>query len=209
MAIITSPRPLHGCLRLRLEPGFAPPSQFPGEGDEVFSSDRLARPAKLAGGGDPPAPQSLERLQAEYDQQIAKGGRDGPSFGIEVDDVFIGQCALFNFDAVARTSEIGITIGDEKYLGRGFGREAIGLLVEYGFVHRNIHKVWLHVHARTERAKRAYSACGFIEEGRLRDHVWSNGGYDDLSVMGLMANDWKNHVTGRSPDTPPSPRIHE
>lgn len=144
---------------------------------------------ELAGGGDPPTPQSLERLESEYDQESAKGGRDGPSFGIEADGQFIGQCALFNFDAIARTSEIGITIGDRKYWGRGYGREAIALLVEYGFMQRNLRKVWLHVHAGNLRAQRAYLACGFAEEGRLREHVWSNGKYDDLLVMGLMVGE--------------------
>lgn len=150
---------------------------------------------ELAGGGDPPTPQSLERLQSEYDQQTAKGGRDGPSFGIEADGQLIGQCALFNVDPIARTSEIGITIGDKKYWGRGFGREAIELLVEYGFVHRNLRKIWLHVHAENKRAHRVYSASGFSEEGRLREHVWSNGRYDDLLVMGLMVEQWQNHLT--------------
>jgi RimJ/RimL family protein N-acetyltransferase len=145
---------------------------------------------ELAGGGDPPTPQSLERLQAEFDEQAAKGGRDGPSFAIEADGKFIGQCALFNLDATGRTSEIGITIGDKEYLGRGYGREAIALLVEHGFLHRNLRKVWLHVHGANGRAQRAYAACGFVEEGRLRQHVWSNGAYDDLLVMGLLVDDW-------------------
>jgi hypothetical protein len=35
---------------------------------------------ELAGGGDPPLPQSLARLQAEYDQDAARGGRDGTHF---------------------------------------------------------------------------------------------------------------------------------
>jgi hypothetical protein len=48
---------------------------------------------ELAGGGDPPMPQSLARLEAEYEQEAAKGGRDGTSFGIEADGKFIGQCA--------------------------------------------------------------------------------------------------------------------
>jgi RimJ/RimL family protein N-acetyltransferase len=148
---------------------------------------------ELAGGGDPPAPQSLERLQANYDQQAAKGGRDGPAFGIEVNGRYVGQCALFNIDAVARTSEIGITIGDKTYWGRGFGREAIELLLAYGFVHWNLHKIWLRIHAANERAQRAYSACGFGEEGRLREQVWSNGKYDDLLIMGLTAEHWRNH----------------
>lgn len=144
---------------------------------------------ELAGGGDPPTPQALERLQAEFDQESAKGGRDGASFAIEVDDVFIGQCALFAEDPVARICELGITIGDKNYWGQGYGREAIGLLVEYGFRYRNLHKIWLRVHAANERAIRAYRACGFVEEGRLRQHVWSDGQRDDLVIMGLLRED--------------------
>ncbi len=141
---------------------------------------------ELAGGGDPPTPQSLERLQADFDREAASGGRDGAAFAIEVDSVFIGQCALFAEDAVARVCELGITIGDKRYWGQGYGREAIGLLVAYGFRHRNLHRIWLRVHANNERAIRSYRACGFVEEGRLRQHVWSNGRRDDLVVMGLL-----------------------
>ncbi len=141
---------------------------------------------ELAGGGDPPAPQSLERLQSEFDQEIAKGGRDGASFAIEVDGVFIGQCALFAEDAVGRTCELGITIGDKAYWNQGYGREAIGLLIDYGFRHRNLHRIWLRVHAANRRAINAYRACGFVEEGRLRQHVWSDGRRDDLVIMGLL-----------------------
>lgn len=144
---------------------------------------------ELAGGGDPPAPQSLERLQSEFDQEAARGGRDGASFAIEVDGVFIGQCALFDEDSVGRTCELGITIGDKAYWNQGFGREAVGLLVDYGFRHRNLHRIWLRVHAANERAIKAYRACGFVEEGRLRQHVWSDGRRDDLLVMGLLRED--------------------
>jgi RimJ/RimL family protein N-acetyltransferase len=146
---------------------------------------------ELAGGGDPPTPQSLARLEAEYDQEAAKGGRDGPAFAIEADGKFIGQCALFNINPHAQTCELGITIGDKAYWGRGYGRESISLLVEYAFRHRNFHKVWLEVHASNARALRAYAACGFRQEGRLRAHVWSNGEYDDLIVMGLLRTEWR------------------
>ena len=111
---------------------------------------------ELAGGGDPPLPQSLARLEAEFNAGIEGGGRDGTQFAIEVDDVFIGQCALFAFDAVARRAELGITIGDKDYWGKGYGREAVQLLVDYGFRHHNLHRIWLEVHARNQRAIRAY-----------------------------------------------------
>jgi RimJ/RimL family protein N-acetyltransferase len=145
---------------------------------------------ELAGGGDPPLPQSLSRLQAEFDQEASKGGRDGTHFAIEADGRFIGQAVLFNPDHVARTCELGIAIGDKTYWSRGYGRDAITLLTQYAFQHHNYHKIWLRVLASNQRAIRAYTACGFLEEGRLRAHVWSNGRYDDLLHMGLLRSDW-------------------
>jgi RimJ/RimL family protein N-acetyltransferase len=145
---------------------------------------------ELAGGGDPPMPQSLARLEAEYEQDLARGGRDGGGFAIEADGKFIGQCALFNFDTTAQTCELGIAIGDKDYWGKGYGREAITLLLDYAFRLRNFRKVFLRVHAKNERAMRAYHACGFVEEGRLRAHVWSNGSYDDLVYMGVLRDEW-------------------
>jgi RimJ/RimL family protein N-acetyltransferase len=141
---------------------------------------------ELAGGGDPPLPQSLERLQAEFDAGAAQGGRDGLSFAIEVDGVYVGGCSLFQINEVARCAMLGIGIGDKAYWGQGYGREAVALLVDYGFRHHNLHRIWLRVHGRNERAQRAYRACGFVEEGRLREHVWSDGAFDDLVLMGIL-----------------------
>lgn len=145
---------------------------------------------ELAGGGDPPMPQSLERLQAEFDENASKGGRDGASFVIEADGKVIGGCGLFHFDETAQTCELGIGIGDKAYWGRGYGREAIKLLLDYAFRLRNFRKVWLRVNGNNERGIRAYRACGFVEEGRLRTHVWSNGQYVDLVHMGLLRDEW-------------------
>lgn len=144
---------------------------------------------ELAGGGDPPTPQSLERLQADFDAGVTKGGRDGLSFAIEADGQYIGGCALFQVDDVARTAALGITIGNKTYWGRGYGREAVHLLVDYAFRLRNLRRVWLTVNGNNERAIRAYQACGFVEEGRQRQHVWSNGEYVDLVYMGLLRNE--------------------
>jgi RimJ/RimL family protein N-acetyltransferase len=144
---------------------------------------------ELAGGGDPPMPQSLARLEAEFDQSVSQGGRDGAGFVIETEGVVIGQCALFNFSEYHHTCELGITIGDKDYWGRGYGREAVGLLLDYAFRLRGVRKVSLQVNGNNERAIRSYKACGFIEEGRLRKQVWSNGGYIDLVCMGILRDE--------------------
>jgi RimJ/RimL family protein N-acetyltransferase len=145
---------------------------------------------ELAGGGDPPMPQSLERLQADFDRQAAEGGRDGAWFAIEIEGKFVGQCGLFDFNTTSHTAQLGIAIGDKAYWGRGYGREAVTLLVDYAFRYRNFRRVWLWVHADNERAIRAYRACGFLEEGRLREHVYSNGRYVDAVQMGVLRAEW-------------------
>jgi RimJ/RimL family protein N-acetyltransferase len=67
----------------------------------------------------------------------------------------------------------------------------VNLLVEYAFVFQNVRRVHLTVNGNNERAIRAYQACGFVHEGRLRAHVWSNGAYVDLLYMGVLRDEWE------------------
>jgi RimJ/RimL family protein N-acetyltransferase len=146
---------------------------------------------ELAGGGDPPEPQALARLEAQFDENLHRGDREGMNFAIEADSKYIGSCGLFHLDLVAHTCELGIGIGDKQYWGRGYGRDAVRVLLDYAFHLRNFHKVWLQVNGNNERGIHAYRACGFVEEGRLRKHVWNNGAYVDLVHMGILCDEWK------------------
>lgn len=145
---------------------------------------------EVLGGGDPPMPQALARLQASFESDWSRGGRDGTAFALEVAGQFIGQAALFQFDTVAQTCALGITIGDSSFRGKGYGKEAVELLLGHAFQHRNQHKVWLTVNGNNGRAIRAYRACGFVEEGRLRQQVWNSGAYIDLVYMGVLRLEW-------------------
>jgi RimJ/RimL family protein N-acetyltransferase len=150
---------------------------------------------ELASSSDPPLPQALERLAAEFVNATSTGGRDGSWFAIDVGGVCVGECALDNFDFASASAELCITIGERECWGRGYGREAVELLLWHAFMHRNIRRVWLRVQARNERAIRSYRAVGFVEEGRLRQHVWNAGAYDDAVIMGILRNEWQaTHV---------------
>jgi RimJ/RimL family protein N-acetyltransferase len=151
---------------------------------------------ELAGGGDPPQPLSLQRLRERFDREAREGTQDKIDFIIEADKECIGECGLFHIDLAARHCELGITIGEREYWGRGYGREAVGLLLDYAFRVRNFRRVWLEVHAANERAIRAYTACGFVEEGRMREHIWLAGRYVDNVIMGVMRGEWKASLAG-------------
>ncbi len=157
---------------------------------------------ELAGGGDPPMPRPLAFLVAEHEGRAAKGGRDGSHFVIEAAGAVIGICGLSHFDLWHRTCELGITIGDRAYWGRGYGREVVALLLGYAFRYHNMRKVFLRVWSNNERGIRAYRACGFVEEGRLREHVWSDGRYHDLIYMGVLRREWAGETpAGQTPVT--------
>src|SRR3954447_14310351 len=137
--------------------------------------------AELLGGGAPPRPHTLAEV-TEFFDNLAKD-RNQVNFAIEAEGKLIGDCGLHAFDQHAGTAELGIGIGDREYWGRGYGREAVSLLVDYGFRMHNLRKVWLTAYGSNERAIRSYRAAGFTEEGRQREHAWSGGRYEDLVLM--------------------------
>lgn len=143
----------------------------------------------VLGDDEPPMPRTLESFREHIKKLLGKPEEEA-IFAIEADGALIGSCSLFHFDPTARNAELGILIGDRNYWGRGYGREAVGLLLEYAFRYRNQHKVYLGTFADNERAIRSYRACGFVEEGRLREHAWVDGDYKDLVYMGIMRSEW-------------------
>lgn len=145
--------------------------------------------AELLGGGAAPRPRSVEMVR-EFFAERAKD-KDSQNFAIEADGRFIGDCGLFDIDQRSGTAEVGIGIGDHDYWGRGYGREALTLLVDYGFRIQNFRKLWLTVQGSNERAIRCYRAVGFVEEGRLREQAWSGGRYEDIVLMGLFRSDFQ------------------
>jgi RimJ/RimL family protein N-acetyltransferase len=139
---------------------------------------------ELLGGGAPPRPTPREHMAQLWERLT--GDRSGAAFVMEADGKVIGNLGLYNADSEARTIELGITIGDKDYWGRGYGQEALRLAVDYAFRMRNIRKVYLSVHADNARAIAAYTKAGFAEEGRLREHVWSGGRYVDVVQMAVF-----------------------
>ena len=136
---------------------------------------------------DPPVPRTYEAFTSFIEELSKKD--DGVMFIIEADGKPIGSVALFHFNRTSGTCELGISIGEHDYLGKGYGTDTVRLAVEYAFRYRNFHKVYLHVTADNERAIASYKKCGFVEEGRLRQQLWSDGVYKDVIPMGILRSE--------------------
>ncbi len=103
----------------------------------------------------------------------------------------IGSCQLVHINWVHRSAELQIRIGEPIFQGKGFGSEAIRLLVDFGFTDLNLHRIYLHVFSSNMRAIKAYEKCGFIREGVLKDGAYIDGKYVDVEVMALLRKETK------------------
>jgi len=99
------------------------------------------------------------------------------------DPTIIGYVRIFNINGVHRSAEFGIRIGSEAQRGKGYGKEATAMTLDFCWNHLNLNRVQLIAFRHNERALSVYDASGFEREGLLRRAVFINGDWADLVVM--------------------------
>jgi diamine N-acetyltransferase len=75
--------------------------------------------------------------------------------------------------------------------GQGLGRACVRLLAQMAFRDLGAHRFWLDVKSQNARAQALYRSEGFVEEGRLRDSVRTEDGYDSLIVMSMLDSEYE------------------
>lgn len=114
----------------------------------------------------------------------------------ETDEV-IGDIAIQSIDPMNRNANIRIAISQSEQQGKGYGSEAMRLMLDYGFGILNLHRIELNVFAYNERAYRAYEKLGFVKEGVQREALYYNHEYHDSIQMAMLEDEyraryWKN-----------------
>jgi diamine N-acetyltransferase len=109
----------------------------------------------------------------------------------------IGTCAFFHIDWRLQSAEFGIMIGDKQYWNKGYGTEAVRLLVQHGFDTLNLNRIFLHVFETNPRAIRAYEKAGFILEVRQRQAEFMDGRYIDVLLMSILKSEYLRDKEGQ------------
>lgn len=107
------------------------------------------------------------------------------------DNRLIGSISLNSVNLLNRTSTLGIFIGDQSGRNKGYGTEAIQLMLDYGFNYLNLNNIKLDVFEFNERAISCYKKCGFKEYGRRRKSYFLNGKYYDEISMDILVDEFK------------------
>jgi RimJ/RimL family protein N-acetyltransferase len=137
----------------------------------------------------PPVPTSLAAIEAEFEREVMAGSEAPIRFLVEADGDRVGRAVVYAIDRYSRNCRIGVTLARERR-GGGLGTDVVRSLLDYAFRVLDMHKVGLESLASNESALATWRSCGFVEEGRLREHAWFDGRYDDIVHMAVLRSEW-------------------
>jgi RimJ/RimL family protein N-acetyltransferase len=89
------------------------------------------------------------------------------------------------------TAVIFIGIGESDFKGKGIGKEAFRLLLDFGFNELNLHKIQLSVLEYNLPAIKLYEGSGFVREGAYREYILKDGIRYDLYLYGLLRTEFR------------------
>ncbi len=91
---------------------------------------------------------------------------------------------------------VGIGIGGREWWGKGYGTDAMKVILRYAFQELNLRRVALDTFEYNPRAVRSYEKAGFVYEGRARGYLYREGRRWDLIFMGILREEWFEQGSG-------------
>ena len=146
-------------------------------------------PEVSSGLGDIKWPTSQLQQQAHYERTL----QDERTVRLMVtlkDGSPIGITGFWDVHWRDRRAEHAVIIGDVVHQGKKFGQEIIRTCATYAFEQMDFHRLDATILSDNEASLHAYQACGFVEEGRLREHALRNGKRVDRTILGLLREDF-------------------
>ena len=78
----------------------------------------------------------------------------------------------------------------EKFQGKGMGKDALKLLLDYYYNEKGYNKAEAHVYSFNPASQAFHSKFGFTHEGTLRGRIYSRGKANDVHIYGLLADEF-------------------
>lgn len=119
---------------------------------------------------------SISKADAWFDDIQREQGNKHIRLGIFLNNnIVIGDIALQDIDWKNRSCSIGLGISKKEYRSKGYGTEAVKIIIDYGFNNLGIERITANTLEQNEGAQRSLEKCGFILEGRERKAVYFAG----------------------------------
>jgi diamine N-acetyltransferase len=163
----------------------------PLEREDLPALRRWANDPEIRGITGETTPMSQAGADAFYEKVCASQDRVWFVVVLKENDRPIGECGLLRMFPAWRTTDLSIIIGEKDAWGKGYGTEAVRLLLDYAFGYLNFHRVAIGVVGFNQQALRFYEKIGFKREGIQRDGYYYNHTYSDFVMMSILEEEFR------------------
>lgn len=109
-----------------------------------------------------------------------------------VDDTPVGRIYVTSINNYTHSLDITrIYIGDLTKRGKGYGRQAMELILDWAFNHMKAHRVTLNHFPGNKKAANLYLSLGFKYEGIARDAAFKDGKYYNLEGLSILEAEYR------------------
>ena len=142
-------------------------------------------------------PMSQAECEKFLEKVYADSSREWFMVVIKQDNRVIGEAGLLRMDPAWRTTDVSVIIGEKEEWGKGYGTEAILLLLDRAFRELDFHRVAIGVVGFNDRAMRFWEKIGFRREGVHRDGYYYDHEYYDFVMMSILEDEFKEFYGGK------------
>ncbi len=168
-------------------------------GDEADLSDFMSLPEVARyQSWEPMDRDTVARTLAEWMELDGEDGRD-LQLAIVLSETgrVIGHLYLGFRDADARQAEIGFTL-HPGFQRHGYATEAAEALLELGFGHYRLHRIFGRCDARNPASYRLMETLGMRREAHFREHALFKGDWDEEYYYAMLEDEWRARAEGTS-----------
>ena len=109
----------------------------------------------------------------------------------DLDGNIIGETGLLRMFPAWHQTDLTIIIPDPKMQHKGYGTEAIRIMLDMAFNRYEMHRVSIGVVGLNTDALEFYKKIGFKQEGILEEAYYYNNEYSDFIMMRILSHEWK------------------
>ena len=107
-------------------------------------------------------------------------------------DELLGNIGFNSLDIINRNGALGVLIGNPEHQRKGYGTEALKLILDYGFSFLNLRNISLSVFEYNKPAYNLYKKVGFKEVGRLRKALEIMGKTYDVIILDMLNEEFQS-----------------
>ena len=126
-------------------------------------------------------------LQKKWFKSI-KQNNEKKMFLVTIKDKPIGVCGIVNIDNYNQNGEIAIIIGEQKFRGKGIGKNIIKKLLTIGFKSLKLHRISADVFEFNKNSQKFFESVGFELEYSQKDKLWRNGQWWNVLTYSILCD---------------------